>query len=129
MTVFSYVISASARELYKEPVLLAYILSSLKVDVSPQVQTFLGWLLHYLIGVVFVLIYHYLWLNNIIEMSWPAAFVLGAASGIIGILSWVFLFKIVHQKSNIVVKGYYVQLFFAHVIFAIVALMIYKLFS
>ena len=129
MTLFSYAVSASARELYKEPVLLTYILSSLKIEVSAQIKTFLAWLLHYLIGLAFVLAYHYLWLHDIIEMSWPAAFVLGAASGIIGILGWVFLFKIVPQKPNIDIKGYYVQLFFAHIIFGIAAFMIYKLFS
>lgn len=128
MTLFSYAVSASARELYKEPVLLTYVLSSLKIEVSPQTKTFLGWLLHYLIGIFFVIIYHYLWHYDIIEMSWPAAFVLGAASGIIGILSWIFLFAIVPEKPNIDFKGYYVQLFFAHVIFAIVAFIVYKLF-
>jgi hypothetical protein len=128
MTLFSYVVSASARELYKEPVLLTYILSSLKIEVSPQTKTFLAWLLHYVIGLFFVLVYHYLWVNNVVEMSWPAAFVLGALSGIVGILGWVLLFKIVPQKPNIDFKGYYVQLFFAHIVFAIVALIVYKLF-
>ncbi|QOG00677.1 hypothetical protein [Flavobacterium sp. MDT1-60] len=128
MTLFSYAVSSSARELYKEPVLLTYVLSSLKVEVSPQIKTFLGWLLHYLIGLFFVVIYHYLWSYDIIEMSWPAAFVLGAVSGIIGILSWFFLFKTVPQKPNIDFKGYYIQLFFAHIIFAIVAFFVYKLF-
>jgi hypothetical protein len=128
MTLFSYVVSASARELYKEPVLLTYILSSLKLEVSPQIKMLLAWLLHYLIGLFFVVVYHYLWVCEVVEMSWPAAFVLGAASGIIGILGWVFMFKIVSQKPNIDIKGYYVQLFFAHVIFGIVAFFVYQLF-
>ncbi|MNQ47181.1 hypothetical protein D3C85_610170 [compost metagenome] len=128
MTLFSYVVSASARELYKEPVLLTYILSSLKLEVSPQIKMLLAWLLHYLIGLFFVVVYHYLWVYDVVEMSWPAAFVLGAASGIIGILGWVFMFKIVPQKPNIDIKGYYVQLFFAHVIFGIVAFFVYQLF-
>lgn len=128
MTLFSYVVSASARELYKEPVLLTYLLSSLKIEVSPQIKTFLAWLLHYIIGLLFVLIYHYLWVYDLVEMSWPAAFVLGAASGIIGIFGWILLFKIVPQKPNIDFKGYYVQLFFAHIIFGVVAFLVYKLF-
>lgn len=128
MTLFSYILSATARELYKEPVLLTYILSSLKIEVSPPVKTFLAWSLHYLIGLIFVLIYHYLWLYNIVEMSWPAAFVLGAASGIVGILGWILLFKIVPQEPNLDFKGYYVQLFFAHIIFGVVAYFVYQLF-
>ena len=124
MTLFSYVVSASARELYKEPVLLTYLLSSLKIEVSPQIKTFLAWLLHYIIGLLFVLIYHYLWVYDLVEMSWPAAFLLGAASGIIGIFGWILLFKIVPQKPNINFKGYYVQLFFAHIIFGVVAFLV-----
>ena len=128
MTLFSYVVSESARELYKEPVLLTYIFSSLKIEVSPPIKTFLAWLLHYIIGLLFVLVYHYLWVCDIVEMSWPAALFLGAVSGIIGILGWILLFKIVPQKPNIDFKGYYFQLFFAHVIFGIVAFYVYKLF-
>ena len=128
MTLFSYVVSASARELYKEPVLLTYILSSIKMEVSPLTKTVLAWLLHYVIGLFFVLIYHYLWVYNIVELSWPAAFVLGALSGIVGILGWIIMFKIVPQKPNIDFRGYYVQLFFAHIIFGIVAFFVYQLF-
>jgi hypothetical protein len=128
MTLFSYVVSASARELYKEPVLLTYLLSSLKIEVSPQIKTFLAWLLHYIIGLLFVVVYHYLWVHDIVGMSWSAALVLGAASGIIGILGWILLFKTVPQKPNIDFKGYYVQLFFAHIIFGIVAFFVYQLF-
>lgn len=128
MTLFSYAVSASARELYKEPVLLTYVLSSLKVDVSPQTKTFLAWLLHYLIGLFFVLSYHFLWAHDVIEISWRAGLVLGAASGIVGILGWIILFKIVDQKPNIDFKGYYVQLFFAHIIFGLVAFYVYQLF-
>lgn len=127
MTLFSYAVSASARELYKEPVLLTYVLSSLKVDVSPQTKTFLAWLLHYLIGLFFVLSYHFLWAHDVIEISWRAGLVLGAASGIVGILGWIILFKIVNQKPNIDFKGYYVQLFFAHIIFGLVAFYVYQL--
>ena len=128
MTLFSYIVSASARELYKEPVLLTYILSALKMEVSPQTKTVLAWLLHYVIGLAFVVTYHFLWVYDIVEMSWPAAFVLGALSGIIGILGWIIMFKIVPQKPNIDFRGYYVQLFFAYIIFGIVAFFVYQLF-
>lgn len=128
MTLFSYIVSESARELYKEPVLLTYILSALKMEVAPRTKTFLAWLLHYIIGLAFVVAYHFLWVYDVVEMSWPAAFVLGALSGIIGILGWVLMFELVPQKPNIDFKGYYVQLFFAHIIFGITAFFVYQLF-
>ena len=128
MTLFSYVVSASARELYKEPVLLTYILSSIKMEVSPLTKTVLAWLLHYVIGLAFVVAYHFLWVHDVVEMSWPVALVMGAISGIIGILGWMVMFKMVPQKPNIDFKGYYVQLFFAHIIFGVVAFFVYQLF-
>ena len=128
MTLFSYAISESARKLYKEPVLLTYVLHSLKIEVKPALKVFLAWFLHYLIGLAFVVSYHFLWVYEIVEISWPAAFFFGAVSGIVGILGWMLLFKIVPQKPNIDFKGYYAQLFVAHIFFGITAFAVYILF-
>lgn len=128
MTIFSYIISANFRELYKEPVLLHYFLSSLHISVSKKVKRFLGWLIHYTIGFLFVLGYHLLWKYEIIEKNWVSALLLGAVSGIMGILGWLIIFKISKYQPNIDFKGYYLQLFFAHVLFGLAALPIYQLF-
>lgn len=128
MTLFSYAVSEGARETYKEPVLLGYLLSSFNITISPQLKLFLGWLMHYLIGVAFVIAYHIVWYYQFMDISWAASILLGIISGIIGIISWVILFEIVPSKPNIDFKGYYAQLFVAHVIFAIVAYVVYKLF-
>jgi len=128
MTIFSYIISANFRELYKEPVLLHYFLSSLHISVSKKGKIFLGWLIHYTIGFLFVLGYHLLWTYEIIEKNWVSALLLGAVSGIMGILGWLVIFKISNYQPNIDFKGYYLQLFFAHVLFGLAALPIYKLF-
>lgn len=128
MTLFSYVVSASARELYKEPVLLTYILTMFGMEVSSGLKIILAWILHYLIGLAFVVAYHYLWVYNVLEISLPVAFLLGSISGIIGILGWVMMFAVTPKKPNIDFKGYYLQLFVAHVIFGIVAFSVYKLF-
>ncbi|MEO6177031.1 MAG: hypothetical protein ABIP27_17895 [Flavobacterium circumlabens] len=128
MTLFSYAVSMSAREIYKEPLLLTYILTGLHLKVSPNLKTVLGWILHYLIGLCFVMGYHFLWFNEFLEVSWAASILLGIISGIIGIISWVILFEIVPQKPNIDFKGYYIQLFVAHVIFSVIAFLVYKLF-
>lgn len=60
MTLFSYAVSASARELYKEPVLLTYVLNRLHKEATQNFKTILAWILHYLIGVFFVIGYHFL---------------------------------------------------------------------
>ncbi|MCM0667066.1 hypothetical protein [Flavobacterium tyrosinilyticum] len=128
MTLFSYAVSATARELYKEPVLLSYILSHLHLEVSPNVKNMLAWILHYIIGFGFVIAYHFLWIYKVLELTWPIGILLGAISGIIGIITWFVLFKLVPQKPNIDFKGYYLQLFAAHIIFGFIAYTVYILF-
>lgn len=125
MTLFSYIISKSFRELYKEPVLLTFILSKLNLDLSLKTKTILAWLLHYFIGLIFVVIYHFVWFYNILKLSLLSALLLGSVSGIIGIIGWMFMFKITDHKPQIDFKGYYIQLFFAHIIFGITAALVY----
>lgn len=127
MTLFSYVVSASFRELYKEPVLLTFLLAQLKIDVSIQAKATLAWLLHYFIGLIFVFIYYLLWFHNILKLSFLNAFLLGATSGIIGIIGWMILFRLADYKPKIDFKGYYIQLFFAHIIFGLTAALFYYL--
>jgi len=129
MTLFSYAMSASFRELYKEPVLLTFILTQINLEVSVQTKKYLAWSLHYLIGLLFVIAYHLLWYYNILTISILSTLLLGALSGIIGIIGWVLMFKMADYKPNIDFKGYYIQLFFAHIIFAIVAVTAYYLLS
>lgn len=129
MTLFSYVISASFRELYKEPVLLTFLLTQVKIDLSLKSKATLAWLLHYFIGFIFVVIYHFLWVNNILQLSLWSAFLLGSISGIIGITGWMILFRLTDYKPDIDFKGYYIQLFFAHIIFGLVAALFYYLIS
>lgn len=128
MTFMSYVFSASFRELYKEPVLLTYLLTKFHLNVPAATKSILAWLLHYIIGLLFVIGYHFLWVYHIVPFSWGTALLLGAISGIIGILGWVIMFKIAPQKPNIDFKGYYTQLFIVHVIFGLTAFWVYGLF-
>lgn len=127
MTWFSYFMSKQFQELYKEPVLLSFVLSKFKMKSSVKSEKIMGWFLHFLIGFLFVLAYHILWINDILPISIPSALLLGAISGIIGIISWMFIFKISNHQPHIDFKGYYLQLFFAHIIFALTATAFYKL--
>jgi len=125
MTWFSYAMSETFRELYKEPVLLTYVVKKLNITISKRWQKIWAWLIHYIIGLLFVIGYHIIWVNDILPISPLTALIFGVISGIIGIIGWVFLFKITHHQPTIDFKGYYIQLFFAHVIFAIVATAFY----
>lgn len=127
MTWFSYAMSKNFRELYKEPVLLAFALEKMNLNRSEQTKKTWGWLLHYAIGFLFVIGYHIIWVKDIIAISPLGALLLGVISGVVGIISWVLIFKITHHQPPIDFKGYYIQLFFAHIIFAIIATVLYSI--
>jgi len=127
MTLFSYAISNSFRELYKEPVLLAYVIDKMKIELSAQSKKTWGWLLHYVIGFLFVAAYHIIWVKDILPITPLTALIFGVISGAIGIISWVYMFKMTHHQPPIDFRGYYIQLFFAHIIFAIVATLFYSI--
>lgn len=126
MTWFSYMVSNSFRELYKEPVLLSYAINKLNLNLSDDFQKTWGWLLHYVIGFIFVLAYHIIWENEIMPISTLSAIILGIISGIIGIISWKLIFTMTNHQPRIDFKGYYIQLFIAHMIFAAVATALYS---
>lgn len=126
MTMFSYAISNQFQELYKEPVLLTYMLAKLKIKISKKAQATLAWILHYLIGFLFVWGYYMLWVRAILPVTIVVGLVLGTISGIIGIMGWMMMFKLSNHKPKIDFKGYYLQLLFAHIIFGVVATAMYS---
>lgn len=125
MTLSSYVISTSLKELYNEPVLLAMVFANMNFKISIESKKILGWLTHYCIGFIFVVSYHFIWKHAILEMEIIDTFILGVASGVIGIVSWMFLFKFTHYNPDIDYKGYYIQLFLVHIFFAVIATLTY----
>ncbi|TDW44605.1 hypothetical protein EV144_10853 [Flavobacterium sp. 270] len=128
MTFFSYVVSASFRKLYKEPLLLKYVLVRLSIPLPDKLREILAWFIHYVIGFIFVLFYHILWTREILPVSILSGILLGALSGIIGILSWIVMFKLAHFEGKASDGGYYIQLFIAHVIFGLMAMFTYTFF-
>jgi len=65
MTWFSYAMSENFRELYKEPVLLSFALKKTNITLSEKSRKTWGWLIHYIIGFLFVMGYHMVWVKNI----------------------------------------------------------------
>jgi len=128
MTGVSYIISESFKKLFKEPVLLSYFLHRLKIRASAKTLTILAWLLHFLIGFLFVTIYHFIWSFDLFSFKWYNGLLLGAFSGIVGIIHWFGIFLYTNHQPKIPFTAYYIQLFLAHVIFGIVAFWTYGLF-
>lgn len=119
MTAFSYLISEAFRELYKEPVLLQFLMTRFDFNLSPRQKTIAGWIVHYAIGLFFVIAWYILWRVGLFELTWLSGLVYGCVIGIIGIGGWVSMFMLADYKPTIDFKGYYLQLFFAHIIFGL----------
>jgi len=126
MTIFSYVVSKSFNKLYKEPILLKYVLERMQVSISDNFTLVLGWFLHYIIGILFVVIYHFIWMNGWMEISVLHSFILGLASGLVGIVAWRIMFAISNSESKVDMNGYFFQLVIAHILFALTVMMIYQ---
>jgi hypothetical protein len=122
MTMFSYIVSAGFKELYKEPLLLKYLLMRLKITVSDRLKEILAWLIHYSIGFIFVLGYYVLWEKGIITFTVVTGIYLGAVCGVIGIIGWIIMLKLARFQRKAHDKGYYIQLFLAHIIFGVTAI-------
>jgi hypothetical protein len=122
MTMFSYIVSASFKELYKEPLLLKYLLTRFKITASDRLKEILAWLIHYSIGFIFVLGYYILWEEGIITFKVITGIYLGAVCGVIGIIGWIIMLKLSRFERKAQDKGYYIQLFLAHIIFGVTAM-------
>lgn len=126
MTLFSYAVSEAYRKLFKEPVLLNLLLERAGiVNIADSRKDAIGWILHFLIGLAFVIIYDRIWAWTDLEPSWLNGLIFGAVSGIVGILSWMIMFALHPREPRIDFKLYYWQLFFAHIIFGLGATAVY----
>ena len=81
-----------------------------------------GIVAHYLVGILFVIIYYLLWKNGIGKPDLIYGAIFGFASGLFGILIW-HLFFLIHPKppANIHLKDYFIMLVVAHIVFGIIA--------
>lgn len=127
MTAFSYLVSETFRELYKEPLLLQYLMTRFNFGITGISKVIAGWTVHYLIGLIFVVIFHVLWQWGLYEITWITGLIYGILIGIIGIGGWVVMFILSNYKPRIDFKGYYLQLFIAHLVFAMTTVFIYKI--
>jgi len=128
MTAFIYYVSKRFHKLFKEPVLLNIILSALGAEMVPERKNAWGWAIHFMIGLLFVVAYHLIWHFTDIDPTWFTGLIFGIISGLIGIFSWFFLFKLPPNPPKIHFKQYYLQLFIAHILFSLSVIAVYRLF-
>lgn len=128
MTLFSYVYSTWRSQNFKEPELLNEWMIHLNIlEYQTSKNHVLGWLIHYAVGFIFITVYHITWGMFALQPSVTSYLIAGVISGIIGIVVWRFVMKkfdLLPQKAQ---PEYFFQLEIAHIIFALVAYVIYTL--
>ncbi len=86
-----------------------------------------GYAAHYGIGIFFMFLYHVLWQYEIVYPDFIGGLFLGAAGGIISIIFWYWFFVIHPNPPSIPLKGYFINVFLAHFVFALTAIAAYHL--
>jgi Na+/proline symporter len=127
MTLFSYLVSALAKENFSEPDHLSTMINRLAPGISKKWLKVAGWGAHYAVGILFAAVYAELWENGTIKPSIKNGLVIGALSGAVAVLIWKTTFKAHPLPPWIDFKNYYVQLVPAHVVFAVIATITYRL--
>lgn len=128
MTTFSYLLSARYKKLFKEPVMMNFILEGFGLHLKGRWHKVGGWIAHYIIGLFMVFIYESLWRYSVIKFGFVSGILFGIASGIIGIACWHGIYSSsVHD--NVSRRSYYIQLFFGHILFAVVVVIAFKIFK
>ncbi len=128
MTTFSYLLSGCFKKLFKEPVMLNFILEGIGIDLKGRWHKAGGWIAHYLIGLVMVFCYEALWRYTVIPFGFLSGMLYGMVSGLVGIACW---WAIYHTSIHYDVskRSYFIQLFFGHIIFALAVVIAFKIFK
>lgn len=129
MTLFSYLVSEQKHENFREPDVLRQLIKRLPTTESNDSAEVAGWGGHYAAGLLFVLVYHQLWKQNKIKPSIMSGALLGAASGLAGIIVWKIAFMVHPNPQRKNLNNYFRHLLFAHVVFGISSALTYKLTS
>tara|TARA_R100000935_G_C2774850_1_gene139158 strand:+ start:10 stop:450 length:441 start_codon:yes stop_codon:yes gene_type:complete len=121
MTAFSYILSKIRNKQFREPELLNIVLSSSDLfNLELSKKSRVGWILHYLIGLIFVLIFEMLLKFELIPISITSGAIFGFVAGILGVFGWKLFFYLSEKPSEINWNiEYYLQLIVAHILFGI----------
>jgi len=126
MTAFSYIVSNIREKQFREPEILNELLSRSDLfRLKLKKTSSAGWILHYLIGWMFVILFEVVWQLKLIPFSILYGALLGLIAGIIGIAGWQIMFWMNKNSPKITWNEYYLQLLIAHIIFGTIAALIY----
>ena len=126
MSAFSYLVSEEKKKNFREPEVLGTLLKRRVSGLSKPAANAVGWGAHYGTGLVFAGLYDQLWKKTTVKPTVLSGAVLGAASGLAGILIWKATVALHPDPPVKAYKKYHKHLFLAHIVFGIAAAQAYR---
>lgn len=117
MTMYSYGYSRLRKKQFREPVLLAELLSG--SSAPERKKDFLkGWMAHYLVGAAFSISYQQFLKGKFNQHPALKSIITGGAYGFfVGVPSWKAAFTLHPQPPKIAYREFYLHLVLAHLVF------------
>jgi hypothetical protein len=127
MTLFSHMVAEVEQENFSEPLLLSKLLHRVTPALNTTTARIAGWGAHYAVGIAFEAVYEQCLAASGRKPNKTNGLVMGAASGVAGIAAWKLAFKIHPAPPELNYRKFYTQLFFAHLVFGLVAATTYRI--
>lgn len=126
MTLFSYLLSNKANKQFREPEMLnSLIKGSETFSNSVDKSHASGWLIHYVIGFLFVVAFVFLYHIDCMALNFLSFFIFGICAGIIGVIGWQVMFMLNNDPPKVHLKFFYLQLIGAHLVFTLFLMISY----
>lgn len=119
MTILSYSVSVSKSKNFKEPELLAALVSVLFAKQYKFLAIPSGWTMHYMMGFLMTVIFQERWRISNRKPTIKEGIYAGLIGGLAGIYIWKTIFKISANSPKTPVKSYFGHLLIAHAVFGI----------
>jgi len=126
MTAFSYLFSYLSRNNTREPELLGKMIHRFFPGMSKPFSRAGAWTAHYAVGLLFAELYGQIWQRTADRPTVKDGLVFGGLSGIAAILIWKFTLEAHPFAPAVDFKNFALNLFLAHMVFGIFAVIGYN---
>lgn len=129
MTLFTYAVELVTGKELSEPELLNHLICKCeRIGLQTGASHFLGWLIHFAIGILFAAgMIAFIEVTGF-EPTIYLGLLLGAALGLVGVIGWYVLFTLHHNPPQIDFPLFLTQLIMAHSAFGLVLVIYMQLF-
>ncbi len=127
MTLFSYWVSEDKNKQFREPALLAILLKRLLNNNDERALLITGWIIHYKVGILFIVGYDQLWRKTNATPSILNGMMLGILCGLLGKEVWKLVLRVHPNPPSIDREAYFSHLVAAHAVFGIFAALGYRI--